>query len=169
MNIKLIIEQEYKKTIDRFIELGKGGFGRAFEYNGKAYKVTTDIEEVKFAKKIRDYKGELNCFPEIYSILRNKDSEYYIIIRELVSKLKPKVANILNDNNFKILRYVNKGTETDLEIIMNSDIPKDFIEFFIDLRNEFVKLGSKDDIYGLDVKSSNIGITKKGKYVLFDF
>jgi putative component of toxin-antitoxin plasmid stabilization module len=53
------------------------------------------------------------------------------------------------------------------EKIKNSKLNDDFIEFIFNLREEYTKI--KIPRHVIDIHSGNIGITKNGDYVLFDF
>jgi len=169
MDIIKIIKEEYEKAIDKYIKLGGGGFGKVFEYKGTAYKVTTDEDEARFSLKIKNYKGLLETFPKIYKVLRNNESDYYIIVRELITplKLKPTEKAHFNNNIYKILKYVNSGNEEYLEYIMDSKIPDNIKDFIVNLRKDIEKVGMKKE--GIDIHYNNIGLTKEGKYVLFDY
>lgn len=167
MNIIEIIEEEYQDIINEYESLGSGGYGSVFEKDGFAYKVTTDIDEAKFALRIKNNQNNVSAFPIIYFVRRNKDSDYYIIKRELVSLLKPTELAYVRSNNYKLIKYVNFGDEESLEFLKNSKLSNRFIDFIIRLRQDYLTLGIKSD--NLDIHAGNIGINSEGDFVLFDF
>lgn len=167
MNIIEIIEEEYQDIISEYEKLGGGGYGKVFEKDGFAYKVTTDIDEAKFALKIKNNQNNVSTFPIIYFVRRNKDSDYYIIKRELVNMLKPTEKAYIDSNNYKLIKYINFGNEESLEYLKNSRLSEKFIDFIIRLRQDYLKLGKKYD--NLDIHAGNIGINSEGDFVLFDF
>jgi hypothetical protein len=167
MNIIEIIEEEYHDIIKEYEKLGSGGYGKVFEKDGFAFKVTTDMDEAKYALKIKNNQSNVSTFPIIYSVKPNKDSSFYIIKRELVDMLKPTEKAYVQANNFKLMKYVNFGHEESLEYLKNSRLSSKFIDFIIRLRQDYLKIGKKSD--NLDIHAGNIGINSNGNFVLFDF
>lgn len=167
MNIIEIISEEYDNIIKEYEKLGSGGYGKVFEKDGFAFKVTTDIDEAKYALRIKNNQNNVSTFPIIYSVKPNRDSSYYIIKRELVDMLKPTEKAYVQGNNFKMIKYVNFGDEESLEYLKNSRLNSRFIDFLINLRKDYLTLGKKFD--NLDIHAGNIGVNSEGDFVLFDF
>ena len=181
-DIRRIIFEEYEN-------LGSGGFGTAYKKNDfefyknklkgveKAHKITTDKDEAYFAELIKRNQNKLTTFPTIYNVFSNEsykknedDPIKYLIIRELITPIsdviKPTEIARIKANIYKIHKYVNSGDNKSLEFIKISGLSNKFIEFLIKLRKEYSSLNS---LHKLDFHSGNVGVTKNGDYVLFDF
>ena len=184
MNINEIIVEEYNKyrldinNIESiFNKLGEGGFGKVFEKNGLAYKITEDKSEAIFSVKIKQKQDQISTFPIIHEIYQNpkikglrKKNDYYIIVREIVEpiKLSPTLKARFSNNVFKIQNYINFGEELILQYLIDfSKLPQEYIDFIINLRKDNLTLDKKYN--GIDFHSGNIGINKSGNLVLFDY
>jgi hypothetical protein len=159
-NIIDIIKEEYKK-------LGGGGFGKVYSKGGYAYKVTTDKDEARFSIKIKNNMERVSSFPIIYDVILSSSKNYYIIKREEVSLLKPTDKAYVNNNTYKMMRYVNTGSEDHLAKLKETKLNDKFLNFLINLRKDYKLLGKKEE--DIDIHGDNIGINKNGDYVLFDY
>jgi hypothetical protein len=182
MNLINIIQEEankYKLDIENiksiFTKLGEGGFGKVYEKNGFAYKVTEDESEYYFSKKIKAKQELVSTFPIIYETYENpinikKEIKYYIIVREIINpvELHPTLKARFSNWVYKIQEYINKGNKEILEqIVQNSKLPEEYINFIIKLKEDNFILNKKYN--GIDFHSGNIGRNSKGDLVLFDF
>jgi hypothetical protein len=172
MDIIKIILQEYEY-------IGGGEYGTAYKKTHKVYdkdkivdkdrahKITKDVREGKFAEAIFKNQDKLTSFPKIYKVIKNEKNNKYIIERELIKTIKNGTEKAYMDAYvFKIRNYINDGTMEDFEKIKAARFSDKFINFLINLREDFKKLNI--DHY-VDIHSGNIGINEKGDYVLFDF
>lgn len=186
MNLIYLIEQEYNKyrldiqNIETlFNKLGEGGYGKVYEKNGLAYKVTEDESEYNFSKKIKQNQNLVSTFPIIYETYENpkidnikRSMDYYVIVREIVTPIdlnsNPELKTKFIKWVYKIKEFINRGDKKILtQILQNSELPKEYIEFIIKLKKDYFILNKKND--GLDFHSGNIGRNSKGDLVLFDF
>lgn len=158
MDINTIILEEYK-------QLGKGVFGRVFEKNGFAFKITKSKEEAEFTQKIKENYENLNVFPKIYWVKKSPKG-YYVVKRELLKPLKPTEMAYINNYMYDIGFYINNNRQESLEKLKNSKLSDKFMNFILRLKEDVNTINMNKTI---DVHGGNIGINQNGDYILFDF
>lgn len=171
MNIINIIKERYNK-------LGEGAFGKVFEKDGFAYKITTNVNEKKYAERIKEINNTLKAFPKIYYVKQPKSLPAYTFIkRDVLKLLKSNERTKIDAFRGYIKTYIHhdyekldedqKNIYTKAIDIINKNIkdPK-LLEFINNLKEDYKKIGIKKM---LDIHGDNIGIDKNGNYVLFDF
>lgn len=159
MKLEEIVIQEYNK-------LGQGVFGKVFEKDGFAYKITRSKVEAVIAKMIMDNQGNFKRFPKIYSVTKGKSGLYWIIKRELLSPLKPTDAARINALMYEIGYYINNDRLQSYEKIKKSNPGEKILSFIDDLKKDYDFLNINK---GLDIHGGNLGLNKNGDIILFDF
>jgi|TARA_B100000700_G_scaffold321158_1_gene419833 hypothetical protein len=163
---------EFEEFNELDIELlGAGGWGYAFHYNDKVFKVTTSITEAIYALQIKD-KG-LPSSVDIFDISLYEDpSHLYFVIEQ------EKVLNGEEDSRISVaLNYLDDigGDINDFEeieerieagLIIEPSILK-ILREISDITNELYLYG----FYDADVHVGNLGISRKDgieQVVFFD-
>lgn len=172
MNISNIIKEEYNK-------LGEGAYGKVFEKDGFAYKITTNLNEKKYAERIKEINNTLKAFPKIYYVKQPKSLPSYTFIkRDVLKLLKPNERTKIDAFRGYIKTYIHHDYDSleyedqkeqyrnSVEVINKNIKDPKLLEFFNNLKEDYKKIGIKKM---LDIHGDNIGINKNGDYVLFDF
>lgn len=157
MNIRNIIESEYNK-------LGGGAFGSTYEKNGLLYKVTKDEKEVSICNKILKSDKEFITLPKIYKVRKGKNQ--YIIVREMLTMLKPTYMAKVSNMREHINEYIFENSQSSKGLLIKF-LDEKFINFLDKLKEELTEINSFNRF--IDIHSGNIGIDKNGNLILFDF
>lgn len=169
---KEILEQlKQKLGFKRFARIGSGKFGTAFKIsNSKVLKITKDLKEYEYAKKIEGLKN--THIADVYKIFHfNYNNEQYAVILKEFCKIDEGYFDNLID---KVLEYT--GNEMSLSYISSEFLYGDVNKKELDLYfkkykdkggnnswlmeqwyNMLMELKSKK-IYVKDFNGSNVGI-----------
>lgn len=168
---EILNQLKLKLGIKRFTRIGSGKYGTAFKIsNTKVLKITRDLKEYEYAKKIEGLKN--NHIADVYKTYHFKYDEvlYAIIIKEFCKVDEAYFDDIID----KFLNYT--GKEMSLSYISSEflfgDITNDNLISYFDRYNKnggnsswvseqwydmLLELKSKN-IYIKDFNGSNIGI-----------
>ena len=169
---KEILDQlKIKLGFKRFTRIGSGKFGTAFKIsNTKVLKITKDLKEYEYAKKIEGVKNE--HIADVYKTLHfNYNNEQYVVILKEFCKVDESYFDNLID---RFLEYT--GNEMSLSYISSEflygDINKNGLDSYFkkykdnggnnswlmgEWYNMLMELKSKK-IYVKDFNGSNVGI-----------
>ena len=160
--------------LERYEELGKGGWGSVYEKEEKVYKVTESDDEAVVSKGIMNSKTKFKHFPEIYAVRELSPNEYgderFGIIRKKYSLMKElrefsDISKLVIKYRREIMAYIpNQNNGLPQEVKDNEKL----FETITGIIQEFSTL-NLPDYKLLDFHIDNLGVDTNGNIVLFDF
>lgn len=178
---EILDKLKIKLGFKRFTRIGSGKFGTAFKIsNTKVLKITKDLKEYEYAKKLEGIKNE--HIADIYKTFHfNYDDEKYVVILKEFCKIDEHYFDNIIDS---FLEYT--GKEMSLSYISSEflygDVNKQTLDKFFKLYkdNGGTKTGwmeqwydmlmelKSNKIYVKDFNGSNVGIKPNGKLCIIE-
>ena len=158
-NLKILLAKLTDEKEDEnkgYTRLGSGDNGIALQKGNQVLKLTTDIDELKHAKKLLNHSFNSVIPIKKVEILGPKSGVIEMVVAQPLAEEESKE---IAENGIKAEDYLVYDEELD------PDLSDKLKEFLIDLKEAFIKSGINPD--EIDWSPNNI-MNFQGRYVLVD-